>query len=175
MPDWFHSTKDQKVTCDLVSEFMKKADQEEMEKNFVRAIDDTIREQTELGLDDITDGEIRRENYIYGFCRSVGGIDFENPEEREVRNGAFREKCPVIRSKLYILDESKFHSDEWILSNEIAKKYNKTLKFTLPGPLTIAETLTNVFYSSEQELCQDLAAILRREILHLKALGCTYI
>ena len=40
------------------------------------------------GIDIITDGEMRRENYIYGFLRSVNGIDFNKFTDKVLRNGA---------------------------------------------------------------------------------------
>ena len=169
LPDWFIVGKD---TTSLVTEFMKNENQDKLEENINQAIEEVIKEQVDLEIDVITDGEIRRENYIYAFCRSIQGIDFNTLTERELRNGAYRIGCPTIVSKLEIKDESIYFSHEWYKSNQIAEKYNATLKYTLPGPMTICETLSNTHYKNDREICNDLVPLLRREILYLKSIGC---
>ena len=84
IPDWFtgeHYTN-------LVTEFIKNIDQNKLEKNFNKAIEEVIKEQVELKIDVITDGEIRRENYIYAFCRSIKNIDFNIFEGMKVKGCA---------------------------------------------------------------------------------------
>ena len=92
--------------------------------------------------------------------------------ERNLRNDAYKTKCPTIVNKLEIKDKNKYFSHEWYKSNQIAKKYNATLKFTLPGPMTICETLSNIYYKNDKEICNDLVPLLRREVLYLKSIGC---
>ena len=171
LPDWFGTS-----TCEhntqAVTEVIKNTDQNKLEDNFNKAIEEVIKEQVELNIDVITDGEIRRENYIYAFCRSIKNIDFNTLTERVLRNGAYTINCPTIVNKLEIKDEKKFFSHEWYKSNQIAKKYNTTLKFTLPGPMTICETLSNTYYKNDKDICTDLVPLLRREILYLKSIGC---
>jgi len=55
----------------------------------VRATKEVIQEQVDCGVNVVTDGEIRRENYIHYFCRFVEGIDFTDKTEIQARNGAF--------------------------------------------------------------------------------------
>ena len=74
-----------------------------------------------------------------------------------------------------VKDNNRYYSEEWVKSNKIALKYNKILKFTIPGPMTICGTITNKFYQDERSLCQDLIPIIRREIIYLKEMGCTEI
>lgn len=169
IPDWFIGSEN---TTDLVTEFIKNEDQNKLEKDFNKAIAEVIKEQVDLKIDIITDGEIRRENYIHAFCRSIKGIDFNTLTERELRGGAYKIECPTIVNKLEIKDESRYFSHEWYKSNQIARKYNATLKFTLPGPMTICETLSNTYYKNDKEICNDLVPLLRREILYLKSIGC---
>ena len=148
IPDWFRIDE---YSTDLVTEIIKNADQNELEKNFNKAIEEVIKEQVDLKIDVITDGEIRRENYIYAFCRSIKNIDFNILIERKLRNEAYKIKCPTIVNKLEIKDINKYFSHEWYKSNQIAKKYNATLKFTLPGPMTICESLSNIYYKDDKE------------------------
>lgn len=46
------------------------------------------------------------------------------------------------------------------------------MKFTLPGPMTICGTLSNIYYENNESLCIDLVPLLRREVLYLKSVGC---
>jgi len=169
IPDWFRTGMHY---TNIITEFIENADQNKLEGNFSEAIEEVIKEQVDLKIDIITDGEIRRENYIYSFCRSIKNIDFNMLIERKLRNDAYKTKCPTIVNKLEIKDKNKYFSHEWYKSNQIAKKYNATLKFTLPGPMTICETLSNIYYKDDKEICNDLVPLLRREILYLKSIGC---
>jgi len=171
IPDWFRISSSEHHTH-LVTDYLKNEDQTKLEENFNKAIEEVIKEQVDLKIDVITDGEIRRENYIYAFCRSIKNIDFHILTERELRNKAYKTKCPTIVDKLEIKDKSKYFSHEWYKSNQIAKKYNATLKYTLPGPMSICETLSNTYYKDDKEICNELVPILRREILYLKSIGC---
>ena len=127
-----------------------------------------------MGIHIITDGEFRRENYIYAFCRSLNGIDFEHLSENMMRVNAYKANCPTIISKL-TYKENNYQSDEWLSSNIIAKKHDKILKYTLPGPMTICDSIVDNYYNNDQILCSDLAYLIRREVLHLKEIGCTNI
>ena len=171
IPDWFKisSTIDH---THLVTDYLKNEDQIKLEENFNKAIEEVIKEQVDLKIDVITDGEIRRENYIYAFCRSIKNIDFHILTEKELRNKTYKIKCPTIVNKIEIKDKNEYFSHEWYKSNQIAKKYNATLKFTLPGPMTICDTLSNTYYKDDKEICNDLVPLLRREILYLKSIGC---
>ena len=186
IPDWFSSSdikdindinedkdKETSLTCQT-NELIKKENQEQLEPIILRAIEDVIKEQTDIGIDIITDGEIRRENYIYSFCRSLTGIDFENLTENIMRNGAYKINCPTVVSELSYQPEL-YQSDEWLISNKIAEKHGKILKYTLPGPMTICDSISDIYYNNDKQLCKDLAKLIRREILHLKEIGCRYI
>jgi len=171
IPDWFKTSAGGHYTK-LVTDYLKNTDSNILEENVNKALEEVIKEQVDLKIDIITDGEITRENYIYAFCRSIKNIDFDILTERELRNGAYKTACPTIVNKLGIKEENKFFSHEWYKSNQIAKKYNATLKYTLPGPMTICETLSNIYYKDDKEICNDLVPLLRREILYLKSIGC---
>jgi 5-methyltetrahydropteroyltriglutamate--homocysteine methyltransferase len=168
LPDWFKKGHRSTDVIKSVSEYLEK----QKADDFAKAIEEVIKEQNDIGIDIITDGEIKRENYIYGFCRTLENIDFDNLTTRELRNGVYKLDCPTITGKLNIKNKDIFYSHEWYESNEIAKKYNAPLKFTLPGPMTICGTLSNIYYENEYVLCKDIVPLLRREILYLKSIGC---
>ena len=124
IPDWFKK-KNNNITIDT-NNFMKNVNQKNLETKVNRAIEEIIIEQKNLGINIITDGEIRREHYIYTFCRTLVGIDFENLTETIIRTGACKINCPTIVSKI-TFKQNNYQSDNWLLSNKIAKKHNKIL------------------------------------------------
>ena len=165
IPDWFSSNSQINLTH-LTTNIMLKEKQEKREPLILKAIHEVIKEQTDIGINIITDGEIRRENYIYSFCRSLNGIDFENLTENIMRNGAYKINCPTVVSKLSYKPDL-YQSDEWLISNKIAEKHGKILKYTLPGPMTICDSISDIYYNNDKQLCKDLAKLIRREIVPL--------
>ena len=61
---------------------------------------DAVREQVACGIDIPTDGEIRREHYVYYHCRHIAGIDFEYLTEKSMRDGGWTAQVPTVRSEL---------------------------------------------------------------------------
>ena len=167
IPDWF---KQKNVTIDM-NNFIKKTDSIKIKNDINKAVEEVIIEQKNLGIDVITDGELRRENYIYSFCRKLNGIDFENLTEQPLRNNAYQVECPTVVSKI-TSKQNVYQSEEWGISNIIATKHNKLLKYTLPGPMTICDTIADTYYHDDKQLCSDLAQLIRREVLYLKKMGC---
>ena len=71
LPDWFKSNEQENVTNITIdtNDFMTSIDKKKLENDINQGVEEIIIEQKELGIDVITDGELRRENYIYSFCR----------------------------------------------------------------------------------------------------------
>ena len=65
-----------------------------------RATREAVEDQVNAGIDIPTDGEQRRENYIHYHCRHLAGFDFDNLQNRVLRDGAYAADLPVIRSKV---------------------------------------------------------------------------
>ena len=172
--DWFtvdHGMTDQggKVTRDY-SEAMRKADQE-TEALFVRATKEAVEAQAESGIDVVSDGEQRRENYIHYHCRNLEGFDFDNLEARVLRDGAYESELPVIRSDIKARDITFLQRDY-----KIAQGFTShPVKITVPGPLTIMDTTVNGHYEEEQKLAFDLADALNAAIRGLADAGCPHI
>lgn len=91
-----------------------------------------------MGIDIPTDGEFYRENYIFYHLRNVTGVDFINLEEVESRGGNYKTKVPVVREQI----KSVKPYLTWLF-NEF-KTTSPLLKMTLPGPLTIEDSIKNV-------------------------------
>jgi len=113
IPDWFqnedNSPKDWEKAWNLLGnkkdELIKKACQE------------IIKEQETTGIDIITDGEVRRENYILYHCRHLKGVDFSKLTKKVVRSGTYESWFPTITSKV-IAGES-FLPKEWKMSHTL--------------------------------------------------------
>ena len=140
------------------------------EELFLRATKEIIQDQKECGIDIITDGEVRRENYIHYHCRHLAGIDFNNLTEKVARTGNYKCWLPTITNKISSRDP--FLVDEWKHNQSLS---NKPIKITIPGPMTITDTIANTYYKSDEEMGYDLAIAINTEIKRLVDAGCKYI
>jgi len=140
------------------------------EKLFVQAAGEVIKDQIDCGIDIVTDGEVRRENYIHYHCRHIAGVDFDTLTEKIARTGNYKCWLPTIVSKVEAQDSFLVH--DW----EVAQKVSsKPVKITIPGPMTIADTIANTYYTSQDKMGFDLAEVINVEIKRLQKAGCKYI
>ena len=137
---------------------------------FNKAAKEVIRDQLDCGIDIITDGEIRRENYIHYHCRYLNGVDFNTLTEKVARTGNYKCWLPTITNKISAADP--FLVDEWKNNQSLS---NKPVKVTIPGPMTITDTIANTYYKSDEEIGYDLAIAINTEIKRLVDAGCKYI
>jgi 5-methyltetrahydropteroyltriglutamate--homocysteine methyltransferase len=173
LPDWFKTGTgaDSGNATRQYSDMLAKQSQEEkeqLEADLMRATKEVTDIQTQCGVCVITDGEIRRENYIHYLCRYIEGIDFENLTEVSLRNGAYITQLPTIRNKV-----------SWRGGLDVAAEWRKAqdvssapVKYTLPGPTTIIGTLCNDYYKHEKDLAADLAEIINHHVRALSEAGC---
>lgn len=179
IPDWFAKGGDKKgllgTSTSDYSKFLSGMSEEEggrLEQDIMRATKEVIEEQCGCGVDVVTDGEIRRENYIHFLCRHIDGIDFSNLTETAVRNGAFVAKIPTIVGKVSWRGGLNC-AEEWKKAQAVSAA---PVKYTLPGPMTIMGSTCNVHYKEEEEqLAFDLAAIVNGQVRELVAAGCKHI
>ncbi len=143
---------------------------EKAEEMFSRGTREAVTDQVEAGIDIPTDGEIRRENYIHYHCRHLDGIDFARLTEKELREGAYRAKLPTVTGAVSARDH--FLSHDWKVAQSFT---DKPVKITMPGPMTISDTIVDDYYDDPERLGQDLAQALNAEVLVLAEAGCRYI
>ena len=124
-----------------------------------------IRAQEEVGLDIVTDGEIRRESYSNRFATALEGVDLDNPGTALDRSGHPNPVPRIVgkirRMRPVEVDDLKFlraHTD-------------RQVKITVPGPFTMLQQAQNDFYGSEAEAAMDYAAAVNEEIKDLFAAG----
>ena len=137
------------------------------EEAFVKAIEEVVRDQVDAGIDIPTDGEVRRENYIFYQCRNLNGIDFERLTEKVARDGAFTARVPTITGA--VTPRELVLARDWRIAKRVT---DRPVKITLPGPMTIADSMANEFYPDPPALGRALAEALNEEVRNLAAAGC---
>ena len=169
--DWFNA-KGGTDTENPTKYYSKEVKQmgEKTEELFLQAATEVIKDQIECGIDIVTDGEVRRENYIHYHCRHIAGVDFETLTEKVARTGNYKCWLPTITAKVEAQDSFLVH--DWKVSQKLS---SKPVKITIPGPMTIADTIANTYYKSDDKMGFDLAEVINVEIKRLQKAGCKYI
>jgi 5-methyltetrahydropteroyltriglutamate--homocysteine methyltransferase len=134
------------------------------------AVAEVVREQVAAGIDIPTDGEVRRDNYVHYHCRHLTGIDFARLTEKTVRAGAWKTTLPTITGAIAPRDH--FLARDWRSAQAAT---DRPVKVTIPGPLTIADTLADDHYGDAVALGAALAEALHFEVLALAEAGCRHI
>ena len=129
-----------------------------------------IKAQEDAGLDIIGDGEQARQHFVHGFLEQVEGIDFDNKVKMGIRNNRYDAMVPQVVAKLRL--KGRVHAMEAQL---LRAHTQKKTKFTLPGPMTIVDTVADRFYGEGQEgriaMAMAFAELLNQEALALQADG----
>ncbi len=118
-----------------------------------------IKLQEDAGIDIIGDGEQSRQHFVHGFLEAVDGIDFDKRVEMGIRNDRYKALCPTVVGELKL--RRRVHQRE----ARLARKHTaKKLKFTLPGPMTIVDTIADAHYGDRVKMAFAFAALLNDEI-----------
>ena len=125
-----------------------------------------IKAQEDAGLDVIGDGEQARQHFVHGFLEQVEGIDFANKVKMGIRNNRYDAMVPQVIAPLKL--RGRVHAMEARLARAHTKK---KLKFTLPGPMTIVDTIADRFYGDRVKMAMAFAELLNQEALALEADG----
>jgi 5-methyltetrahydropteroyltriglutamate--homocysteine methyltransferase len=125
-----------------------------------------IKAQEDAGLDVVGDGEQARQHFVHGFLEQVDGIDFANKVKMGIRNNRYDAMVPQVVAPLKL--KGRVHAFEAQLARAHTKK---KLKFTLPGPMTIVDTVADSFYGDRVKMAFAFAELLNQEALALQADG----
>jgi 5-methyltetrahydropteroyltriglutamate--homocysteine methyltransferase len=125
-----------------------------------------IKEQEDAGIDIVCDGEQARQHFVHGFLEAVDGIDFDKRVEMGIRNDRYKAMCPTVVGELKL--RHRVHAREARLARAHTKH---TLKFTLPGPMTIVDTIADAHYGDRIKMAMAFAGLLNEEIRGLVADG----
>jgi len=128
-----------------------------------------IKEQEDAGIDIVTDGEQSRQHFVHGFLARVEGIDFARRVEIGIRADRYKAMVPTVVGKLRL--QGRVHPEARLARAHTRRK----LKFTLPGPMTIVDTIADAHYGDQIELAMAFAALLNEEARALEDDGVNVI
>jgi len=125
-----------------------------------------IKAQEDAGLDIVGDGEQSRQHFVHGFLEQVDGIDFDHKVKMGIRDNRYDAMVPQVVDPLRL--KGRVHAFEAQLARAHTRK---KLKFTLPGPMTIVDTVADRFYGDRVKMAMAFAELLNQEALALQADG----
>ena len=129
----------------------------------------SLHEQLQAGINIVSDGEQTRQHFVTTFIEHLEGVDFEKRETVRIRN-RYDASVPsvvgaVARKKPVFVDDAKF----------LRSQTKQPIKWALPGPMTMIDTLYDAHYKSREKLAWEFAKILNQEALELEAAGVNII
>ena len=125
-----------------------------------------LKSQEDAGIDIVSDGEQSRQHFVHGFLEYVEGIDFSRKVKMGIRNNRYDAMVPVVTGPLRL--KGRVHQAEATL---LRKHTAKEVKITLPGPMTIVDTLADEHYGDKVKLAMAFAALLNEEARGLQKDG----
>jgi 5-methyltetrahydropteroyltriglutamate--homocysteine methyltransferase len=125
-----------------------------------------LKEQETAGIDVVTDGEQSRQHFVHGFLAHLEGIDFGRRVTIGIRADRYRAEVPTVVGP--IRRPRPVHADDVRFARAHT---SRRLKFTLPGPMTIVDTLADEHYRDRRRLALDFARVLNEEARELARLG----
>ncbi|MDE2228153.1 MAG: methionine synthase [Alphaproteobacteria bacterium] len=125
-----------------------------------------IKEQEDAGIDIVTDGEMARQHFVHGFLVNLDGIDFSQRVKMGIRDNRYVAEVPTVTSALK--RKGSVHKMEATLARSHTRR---RLKFTLPGPMTIVDTIADRFYGDRVKMAMRFADLLNEEARELDAIG----
>ena len=125
-----------------------------------------LKEQEDAGLDVVTDGEQSRQHFVHGFLEFVEGIDFNRKVKMGIRNNRYEAMVPVVTGPLKL--KGRAHQME---ASFARRHTQKRLKITLPGPMTIVDTIADEHYGDKAKLAMAFAELLNQEARALEKDG----
>ncbi len=128
-----------------------------------------LRDQESAGIDIVTDGEQTRRHFVTTFIENLDGVDFQNRKTVRIRNRYDADVPivvgPVARPRSVFAEHARF----------LRAETDRPVKFTLPGPMTMVDTLYDGYYRNREKLAREFAKILNAEARELEALGVNII
>ncbi|MFM8695095.1 MAG: methionine synthase [Betaproteobacteria bacterium] len=125
-----------------------------------------IKAQEDAGLDVIGDGEQSRQHFVHGFLEQVDGIDFDHKVEMGIRADRYKAMVPQVVAPLRL--KGRVHQAE---ARFLRAHTRRQIKFTLPGPRTIVDTVADRFYGDRIQMAMAFAELLNQEARDLQADG----
>jgi len=125
-----------------------------------------VKLQEDCGIDIVTEGEQARQHFVHGFLEKIEGIDFAHKVEMGIRNDRYKAMVPQVVAPLKL--RGRVHADE----ARVARTHTtRNVKFTLPGPMTIIDTIADRYYGDRVKMAFAFAELLNQEARALQADG----
>lgn len=125
-----------------------------------------LKIQEDAGIDIVTEGEQARQHFVHGFLEKIEGIDFAHKIEMGIRKDRYKAMVPQVVAPLRL--KGRVHDFE----ARVARTHTgKKLKFTLPGPMTIIDTIADRYYGDRVKMAFAFAELLNEEAKALQADG----
>ena len=125
-----------------------------------------VKLQEDAGIDIVTEGEQARQHFVHGFLEKIEGIDFAHKVEMGIRKDRYKAMVPQVVAPLRL--KGRVHADE----ARVARTHTtRKLKFTLPGPMTIIDTIADQYYGDRVKMAFAFAELLNEEARALQADG----
>jgi len=125
-----------------------------------------VKWQEDAGIDIVCDGEMSRQHFVHGFLEFVDGIDFANKVEMGIRADRYKAMVPQVRGELKL--KGRVHDKE---TRHARAHTKRPLKVTLPGPMTIADTVADRHYGDKVKMAMAFADLLNQEARALEQDG----
>ncbi len=125
-----------------------------------------LKLQEDIGLDIVTDGEQFRIHFVHGFLEQVSGIDWAKKTKMGIRDNRYVVDVPTVTSALSL--SRSVHAEE---ARFVRRHTRKRIKWTLPGPMTICDTIADAHYGRRSDMAMAFAEIINQEARALAALG----
>ena len=116
-----------------------------------------LKAQEDAGIDIVGDGEQSRQHFVHGFLEAIEGIDFERKVKIGIRNNRYEALVPTVVGPLRL--KGRVHATEARLARAHTKR---RLKFTLPGPMTIVDTVADSYYGDKVKMAMAFAELPQR-------------
>lgn len=125
----------------------------------------STHEQNNRGIDIVSDGEQTRQHFVTTFIEHLSGVDFEKRKTVRIRD-RYDASVPTVvsavsREKPVFVDDAKF----------LRQQTEQPIKWALPGPMTMIDTLYDDHYKSREKLAWEFATVLNQEAKDLEAAG----
>lgn len=125
-----------------------------------------IKEQEDAGIDIVSEGEQFRQHFVHGFLEHIDGIDWDKKTRMGIRDNRYVVDVPTVTGP--VTRKKSVHRDEAAFSR---RHTLRGLKFTLPGPMTICDTIADAHYGRRADMAMAFAEILNAEARELAAAG----
>jgi 5-methyltetrahydropteroyltriglutamate--homocysteine methyltransferase len=125
-----------------------------------------LKLQEDAGIDIVSDGEQSRQHFVHGFLEAIDGIDFVTKVRMGIRNNRYEADCPTVTGPL-----TRRHSVHATEARLARAHTTRALKFTLPGPMTIIDTIADAHYGDRVAMAMAFADLLNEEARELERIG----